>query len=89
MKDTDSLNTEISLTCESTISFPDVCNIFGFEKITSKSVGYDWYGKITIKKALNYIEQSVYQLVAVAMVYIFLFLFLLITHFCLILNIGQ
>lgn len=66
--DPDLTNTDLALSCESTVNFPDVCNIFGFTKNVAKSTVADWFGTLRAFKKLNYLDRSIYQLVAVARV---------------------
>lgn len=50
------------------MAFPDVCNIFSFEKIAAKSSGNDWFGMIKVMKNIDYKQIAVYQLTAIAKV---------------------
>jgi len=63
--DPDSSNTDVFVSCENTLAYPDVCSFFSFNKITNKSTSRDWFGTIQVNKRLRYLERSVYQMVVV------------------------
>jgi len=63
--DPDPSNTDVFVACENTLDHPDVCSFFSFNKIVNKSTRSDWFGTIQVHRKLNYLEKSVYQLVAV------------------------
>lgn len=60
---------ELVVNCENSPNFMQTCGTtFELRKNFVKSNKNEWFGTITIVKKLNFLEQSFYQLIAVAKV---------------------
>jgi hypothetical protein len=62
----DITNGDLTVDCEASINFPDVCNKFIFKKNLFKSTGQYWFGTIQAQQSLDYNDGQFYQLTAVA-----------------------
>jgi hypothetical protein len=66
LHDSNPANNEISVGCENPTNHEKQCSLFEFSKNLTKSTSKDWFGTLRILKKLNYLEKSIYQIVAVA-----------------------
>lgn len=75
--DPDPSNTDVTVSCEDTMDFPGVCDIFRPSKNVLRSSRNNWYGTIQVLKKLNYLTKSIYQFILVAKVKYFFFFYIL------------
>ena len=66
LHDPNPANNGLSVTCENQSYHEKQCSLFEFSKNLTKSTSKDWFGTLRILKKLNYLEKSIYQIVAVA-----------------------
>jgi hypothetical protein len=59
-------NNEILVKCENATFEGNECGYFEFRKNLTKSTNKNWFGTLRVLKSLNYLEKSIYQIVAVA-----------------------
>ena len=65
--DPDPTNIFINLECQD-LTYADACSIFKFVRRAELSSSQDWIGNIRLVSKLNYLDKSVYQIIAIAKV---------------------